>query len=65
MPGMAAAALFSVKVKVGSMEFIGEGPTAQVARHAAASKALAEIRTLPLPDEKWNRQGDSGKFAHL
>ena len=48
-------------VRVGVREFIGEGATAQLARHAAAAKALNEIRQLPLPDEKIQAVSENGK----
>ena len=42
--------LFYVSLKVGSREFIGEGPSRQQARHNAAKKALEIIKMLPMPD---------------
>lgn len=51
---------FTVMVKVGTREFVGEGATAQLARHAAAAKALSEIRQLPLPEEKMMISSDNG-----
>ena len=42
--------LFYVSLKVGSREFIGEGPSRQQARHHAARKALEIVRMLPMPD---------------
>ncbi|XP_026275861.1 double-stranded RNA-binding protein Staufen homolog 2 isoform X1 [Frankliniella occidentalis] len=51
---------FTVMVKVGTREFLGEGATAQLARHAAAAKALDEIRQLPLPDEKISPVSENG-----
>lgn len=51
---------FTVMVRVGSREFYGEGATAQLARHAAAAKALNEIRQLPLPDEKITAVSENG-----
>jgi len=38
--------LFSVSVKVGSREFFGQGTTRQLARHQAATKALACLKNL-------------------
>ncbi|XP_075233577.1 double-stranded RNA-binding protein Staufen isoform X2 [Lycorma delicatula] len=46
--GSKGAALYRVSVKVGEKEFLGEGITAQAARHDAASKALEELRNLPV-----------------
>ncbi|XP_015117926.1 double-stranded RNA-binding protein Staufen homolog 2 isoform X3 [Diachasma alloeum] len=43
--------LFLVTLKVGEREFIGKGVTAQAARHDAASRALEQLRQLPLPEE--------------
>ena len=42
--------VFLVTLKVGSKEFMGEGTTAQQAKHNAASKALKMIKALPMPD---------------
>ncbi|KAK7789159.1 hypothetical protein R5R35_012357 [Gryllus longicercus] len=42
---------FYVSLRVGTREFLGEGPTAQAARHDAASRALSQLRNLPLPEE--------------
>jgi len=44
--------VFVVQLKVGNLEFIGEGPTAQAARHSAASQALHTIKekTTPAPE---------------
>ncbi|XP_044741364.1 double-stranded RNA-binding protein Staufen homolog 2 isoform X2 [Chrysoperla carnea] len=41
---------FTVTLRVGPRGYTGEGPTAQAARHDAASRALQELRHLPLPD---------------
>lgn len=46
--GVKGAAVYRVSVKVGEREFQGEGPTAQAARHDAASRALEELRNLPV-----------------
>ncbi|KAJ1526837.1 hypothetical protein ONE63_008401 [Megalurothrips usitatus] len=54
---------FTVMVKVGSREFMGEGATAQLARHNAASKALDEIRQLPLPDERSSSVSENGSSS--
>lgn len=37
--------------QVGEREFIGRGMTGQAARHDAASRALEQLRQLPLPEE--------------
>lgn len=37
-------------LRVGTREFIGEGTTAQQAKHNAASKALKVMKTLPMPE---------------
>ncbi|KAL8575957.1 hypothetical protein ACOMHN_051975 [Nucella lapillus] len=42
---------FYVMLKVGSREFIGEGPTRQLARHNAAAKALKVLGNLPVPSD--------------
>ncbi|XP_031847758.1 double-stranded RNA-binding protein Staufen isoform X5 [Nomia melanderi] len=42
--------LYFVSLKVGECEFIGKGVTGQAARHDAASKALEQLRQLPLPE---------------
>jgi len=44
--------LFCVQLTVGNRDFIGEGATAQAAKHAGANKALKMLRDLPLPDGK-------------
>lgn len=46
--------LYLVSLKVGEREFIGRGLTGQAARHDAASKALEQLRQLPLPEEVTN-----------
>ena len=38
-------------LQVGEREFIGRGMTGQAARHDAASRALEQLRQLPLPEE--------------
>nr|CAD7573233.1 unnamed protein product [Timema californicum] len=43
--------MFVVSLRVGAREFFGDGPTAQAARHDAASKALNNLKTLPLPED--------------
>lgn len=43
---------FSVALKVGEREFIGEGETLQAARHSAASMALKVLKNLPLPTQE-------------
>jgi hypothetical protein len=40
-----------VSLRVGTRDFLGEGPTAQAARHDAASKALHHLKSLPLPED--------------
>lgn len=42
---------YLVTLKVGEREFIGRGMTGQAARHDAASRALEQLRQLPLPEE--------------
>ena len=42
--------IFFVTLRVGTREFIGEGTTAQQAKHNAASKALKMMKTLPMPE---------------
>ncbi|KAK6618063.1 hypothetical protein RUM44_002505 [Polyplax serrata] len=42
---------FTVSLKVGSWEFFGEGISPQSARHDAASKALSQLKLLPIPQE--------------
>ncbi|XP_076456798.1 double-stranded RNA-binding protein Staufen homolog isoform X2 [Babylonia areolata] len=42
---------FYVMLKVGTKEYIGEGPTRQQARHNAATKALKVLRNLPILTE--------------
>jgi len=44
--------MFCVQLTVGNRDFIGEGATAQAAKHAAANKALKMLRDLPLSDGK-------------
>jgi double-stranded RNA-binding protein Staufen len=39
---------FYVSLRVGSREFIGDGPTRQTARHNAAQKALRILKNLPV-----------------
>lgn len=54
--------LYLVSLKVGDREFIGRGLTGQLARHDAASKALEQLRQLPLPEEETNaiNAGENG-----
>ncbi|XP_033210208.1 double-stranded RNA-binding protein Staufen homolog 2 isoform X2 [Belonocnema kinseyi] len=42
---------YLVTLKVGEREFIGRGMTGQAARHDAASRALEQLKKLPLPEE--------------
>jgi len=44
--------VFCVQLKVGNNEFIGNGATAQAARHSAASLALRALREVPESDAK-------------
>ncbi|XP_012284626.1 double-stranded RNA-binding protein Staufen homolog 2 isoform X2 [Orussus abietinus] len=46
--------LYLVTLKVGEREFTGKGMTGQTARHDAASRALEQLRQLPLPEEASN-----------
>ncbi|XP_020286396.1 double-stranded RNA-binding protein Staufen homolog 2 isoform X2 [Pseudomyrmex gracilis] len=46
--------LYLVTLKVGEREFTGRGMTGQAARHDAASRALEQLRQLPLPEEVAN-----------
>ena len=39
---------FVVSLKVGSKEFVGEGSTAQAAKHSAATKALQILKVISL-----------------
>ncbi|KAK8752492.1 hypothetical protein OTU49_005834, partial [Cherax quadricarinatus] len=51
--------IFFVTLRVGTREFIGEGTTAQQAKHNAASKALKLMKTLPMPENATTcTQGD-------
>ncbi|KAJ9592174.1 hypothetical protein L9F63_001290, partial [Diploptera punctata] len=50
-PGGFQQSLFVVSLRVGAREFLGEGPTPQAARHDAASKALHQLKSLPLPED--------------
>ncbi|PNF27242.1 hypothetical protein B7P43_G05304 [Cryptotermes secundus] len=50
-PGGFQPSLFMVSLRVGTRDFLGEGPTAQAARHDAASKALHQLKSLPLPED--------------
>ncbi|PSN36981.1 Double-stranded RNA-binding protein Staufen [Blattella germanica] len=50
-PGGFQPPLFLVSLRVGAREFLGEGPTSQAARHDAASKALHQLKPLPLPED--------------
>lgn len=51
MPSGFHTPMFYVSLRVGAREFFGEGGSPQAARHDAASKALEELRNLPLPEE--------------
>ncbi|XP_039298063.1 double-stranded RNA-binding protein Staufen homolog [Nilaparvata lugens] len=50
--GRNGATSFRVSVKVGERTFEGEGITVQAARHDAASKALDELRHLPVEENR-------------
>ncbi|XP_021921213.1 double-stranded RNA-binding protein Staufen homolog 2 isoform X3 [Zootermopsis nevadensis] len=50
-PGGFQPPVFTVSLRVGAREFLGDGPTAQAARHDAASKALHQLKSLPLPED--------------
>ncbi|XP_043283859.1 double-stranded RNA-binding protein Staufen homolog 2 isoform X2 [Venturia canescens] len=54
--------LYLVTLKVGDREFIGRGATGQAARHDAASRALEQLKQLPIPEECPNagNTGSSG-----
>merc|ERR1711874_459848 len=52
--------------RVGTREFIGEGTTAQQAKHNAASKALKIMKTLPMPENANTcTQGDLSDVDHI
>lgn len=51
--------LYLVTLKVGEREFTGRGLTGQAARHDAASRALEQLRQLPLPEEIANANNAS------
>jgi len=55
--------VFCVQLRVGSNDFIGEGVTAQAAKHSAANKALKILRDLPLPDGKSKLDPNSVPFV--
>jgi hypothetical protein len=42
---------------------VGEGATAQAAKHCAASKALKSLREMPLPDGKSKLDPTSQPFV--
>jgi len=44
--------MFCVQLRVGTRDFVGEGATAQAAKHGAAGKALKVLKDLPIPDGK-------------
>jgi len=44
--------VFCVQLRVGNREFMGEGATAQAAKHGAAGKALRVLKEIPIPDGK-------------
>jgi double-stranded RNA-binding protein Staufen len=43
--------MYMVCLRVGAREYLGDGPTAQAARHDAASKALHHLKSLPMPED--------------
>jgi len=55
--------MFYVQLRVGPREYFGEGYTAQAAKHNSASKALREIRDLPMPEHV--NQGESQSLTDL
>ncbi|XP_034943639.1 double-stranded RNA-binding protein Staufen homolog isoform X2 [Chelonus insularis] len=52
--------LYIGKLKVGEREFTGQGATGQAARHDAASRALEQLRQLPLPAEVVQNNNENG-----
>jgi len=54
--------IFAVQLKVGACEFIGEGATAQAARHCAASQALKMMKEGPGGDGKSKLDPTSNPF---
>ncbi|KAL0268852.1 UNVERIFIED_CONTAM: hypothetical protein PYX00_010660 [Menopon gallinae] len=50
-PVLPQNANYKVSLKVGMWEFFGEGPSPQTARHDAASKALSQLKKLPVPED--------------
>lgn len=59
--------LYLVTLKVGEREFTGRGLTGQAARHDAASRALEQLRLLPLPEEvaSSNNSNESGTLSGI
>ncbi|KAG7199342.1 hypothetical protein KM043_018189 [Ampulex compressa] len=58
--------LFLVTLRVGQREFTGRGVTVQAARHDAASRALEQLRQLPLPEEVSNAcNNENGTLGEL
>jgi double-stranded RNA-binding protein Staufen len=55
--------MFYVQLRVGPREYFGEGYTAQAAKHNSASKALREIRDLPMPEHV--NQGETQSLTDL
>lgn len=63
-PGYFQNMLFTVSLKVGSWEFFGEGISPQSARHDAASKALNQLKMLPVPEDNSSPlQSQSGRIS--
>jgi len=59
--------LYLVTLKVGEREFTGRGLTGQAARHDAASRALEQLRQLPLPEEiaNTNNTNENGTLSGI
>ncbi|XP_018053280.1 PREDICTED: double-stranded RNA-binding protein Staufen homolog 2 [Atta colombica] len=59
--------LYLVTLKVGEREFTGRGLTGQAARHDAASRALEQLRQLPLPEEiaNTNNTNENGTLGGI
>merc|ERR1719348_2301578 len=55
--------MFCVQLRVGGMEFMGEGQTAQAAKHNAAGKALKMLKDIPIPDGKSKLDPTSQPFT--
>merc|ERR1719422_1590144 len=55
--------MFCVQLRVGGMEFMGDGQTAQAAKHNAAGKALKMLKDIPIPDGKSKLDPTSQPFT--